>query len=379
MVTAAVSPSLAPSCQTKIEIGPELAVIIPTFNERDNIEPLIARLQGALGNVNWEAIFVDDNSPDGTTDTVQAAAVLDRRIRYIRRVHRRGLAGACIEGMLSTPAKYIAVMDGDMQHDEHLLPTMLEEIKKGDVDLVVGTREQSYHASSGFGVLRTWISWSCNRIVRLLLGVNIQDPMSGFFMLRREIAAEFAPSLSSDGFKILLDILASARSRLRVTEKYYSFGARKNGESKLDFRVALDFIALVLEKASGGLISPRFLLFCMVGLTGLGLHMLVLAFGVYFATLSFVTAQATATVSAIGWNYYLNNLLTYRDRRRTGWRFVSGLLGFEIICGMGAISNIGIAYIAYHSDTKWWLAGFTGAVIGAVWNYTVSAATIWKV
>jgi dolichol-phosphate mannosyltransferase len=338
---------------------------------------LIGLLQTALEGLEWEVIFVDDDSPDGTQPIIQSAAERDCRIRYIRRIHRRGLAGAAIEGMLSTPARYIAVMDGDMQHDEKLLPSMLSELRDRNIDLVIGTRKQ-VRQPSGFSTVRAWVSRTCNQAVRGLLGVAVQDPMSGFFMLRRNVIDDVARSLSTDGFKILLDILVCSRGRLRVSEKYYLFRPRISGESKLDVRVAFDFIALVLEKITGGALTQRFLLFCIVGLTGLFVHMLSLASSWKLFGFDFLLAQTVATVTAIAWNYCINNIVTYRDGRRVGWRFVSGLIAFEMICGMGAVSNIGIAYLLYSSDRRWWLAGLCGALIGAVWNYVVSSALIWR-
>src|SRR6187551_3871762 len=120
--------------------APELSVIVPAYNECANVPIMVERLRVALAGVEWEAIFVDDNSPDGTAAAARAIGEHDRRVRCIRRIGRRGLAGACIEGMLTSQARYVAVMDADMQHDETLLVGMLDRLRKGDVDLVVATR-----------------------------------------------------------------------------------------------------------------------------------------------------------------------------------------------------------------------------------------------
>ena len=196
-------------------------------------------------------------------------------------------------------------------------------------------------------------------------------------MIRRDAFEPLAPSLSSQGFKILLDLLATARGSLRTLELPSVFRERQHGTSKLDSKVALDFAALVVAKLTNDAISARFMLFCLVGLTGLVVHLGFLR-GLLAAALSFGVAQTFATIVAIAWNFVLNNLLTYRDQRLTGWRFVAGLLGFEAICAVGAISNIGIATWIYDYDSVWWIAGLGGALIGTVWNFVVSAALVWR-
>jgi len=194
--------------------------------------------------------------------------------------------------------------------------------------------------------------------------------------VRRDRFEALAPQLSSQGFKILLDIAATAGRDLRITELPFVFGERQHGESKLDTRVALDFAALVLAKLTGDAVSFRFLLFCLVGLTGIAIHMATLQLAV--TTLSFGAAQAVATVAAITWNFVLNNMFTYRDQRLAGWQFVTGLIRFQLICAVGAISNVGIASVIYERDPNWWVAGLGGALMGAVWNYVVSAAFVWR-
>jgi dolichol-phosphate mannosyltransferase len=358
--------------------APELSVIVPTFNERANIPILIDRLSRVLTGCSWEVVFVDDNSPDETAAAIRAIGETDSRVRCIRRIGRRGLAGACLEGMLASQARYVAVMDADLQHDEELLVAMLDCLRAGKADVVVASRYLDGGSAAGLSSQqRARISRWANGLVRLLLGINLTDPMSGHFMIRRETFESLAPEISSQGFKILLDILATARGRLRTIELPSTFRRRQHGESKLDSKIALDFAALVTSKLTGGAISARFLLFCLVGLTGLGIHLSLLSV-LLAAPLSFGAAQALATVGAITWNFVLNNLLTYRDQRLTGWRFLTGLIRFQVICAIGAISNVGIATWIYDYDSVWWIAGLGGAVIGTVWNFVVSAAFVWR-
>jgi dolichol-phosphate mannosyltransferase len=269
-------------------------------------------------------------------------------------------------------------MDADLQHDEELLATMLARLQGGDVDLVVGSRYCEGGSASSFTTSRARTSRWSSLLARRLLKVELTDPMSGFFMLRREVIDDLAPSLSPQGFKILLDIAASARERLRVVELPYVFNERRHGESKLDARVALDFVQLLVAKLSDNAVSFRFVVFCFVDLTGVGVHMAVLALLHAVFQESFSVGQSIATAVAIGWNFIFNNALTYRDQRLVGRQFVGGLLRFEVICAVGAVSNIGIASLIYGNDGNWWVAGLGGAIMGAVWNYAVSAAFVWR-
>jgi dolichol-phosphate mannosyltransferase len=358
--------------------APELGVIVPTFKEHANIPVLVERLKSVLADCEWEVVFVDDNSPDGTANVARAIGETDSRVRCIRRIGRRGLAGACLEGMLASQARYVAVMDADLQHDEALLVAMLQRLRAGDVDLVVASRYLAGGAAPGLNDRRLRASRWSNVLARRFLGVDLTDPMSGFFMMRREAFEALAPSLSSQGFKLLLDIVATAQDRLRVAELPFVFRERLHGESKLDTKIVLDFAALVVAKLTNDAVSVRFLLFCLVGLTGIAIHMATLRVVLEAAALSFGAAQALATVAAISWNFVLNNLFTYRDQRLAGWDFITGLLGFQVICAVGAISNVGIATWIYDYDRDWWIAGLGGAAMGAVWNYAVSAAFVWR-
>jgi len=358
--------------------APELTIVIPTYNERRNVAQIIARLRSLLVGCNWEVIFADDDSPDGTAALVRTIGERDNRVRCMRRIGRRGLAGACTEAMLTSQARFIAVMDADLQHDETILTKMLDRLRKGDIDLVVATRYLNGKGISGFSAQRSLISRWSNVFAQKLLGVGLTDPMSGFFMIRRQAFEDVAPKLSTQGFKILLDIAMSARGALRISEIPFEFRSRQHGESKLDTKAALDFVALIVGKLSHDVLSYRFVLFCLVGLTGIAVHMSALQLAVQSAGLSFVVAQTVATITAIAWNFTLNNAITYRDRRLSGWRFWTGLVGFQIICGVGAISNIGVASFLYGTDGRWWLAGVLGAMIGTAWNYMVSAAFIWR-
>ncbi len=358
---------------------PRLSVIVPTFNEAGNVGVLFDRLKTALAGMAWEVIFVDDNSPDGTAQLLRDIAQEDVRVRCLRRVGRRGLAGACIEGMLASSAPVVAVMDADLQHDETLLPAMLAEIDRG-AELVVGSRYiVGGVAGEGFSKSRQGMSSFATVLAHRLLGVEVSDPMSGFFMVRREVVEEAAPRLSEQGFKILLDLIASAPRPVRTVELPFQFRERHAGQSKLDSLVAVEFAGLVLSKLFGDWLSIRFLLFALVGLSGLVVHLVVLQSLLTTGSIPFGSAQVAATYVAMVWNFFANNQLTYRDRRLGGWAAVRGLVIFCLVCSVGALANVGVAsWIFDGNRTSAWLAGTTGALMGAVFNYAVSSVLTWR-
>ena len=307
---------------------PQLSVIVPTFNERDNVTTLFRRLETTLKGIPFEVIFVDDDSPDGTCEVVRSLARADTRIRCIRRIGRRGLSGACIEGILASSAPCVAVIDADLQHDETQLPKMLALLQGGQFDLVVGSRYIEGGSADSFDKQRAGASQLATEVAKRVLRVKIADPMSGFFMIRRDRFEQLAPQLSTQGFKILLDIVATARGELRVKEIPFTFGSRLHGESKLDSMVALDFLGLVLAKLTHDVVSLRFLLFAMVGSIGLFVHLATLFVALEFFNVPFAEAQAASALVAMTSNFVLNNFLTYRDQRLKGLGILRGLLLF---------------------------------------------------
>src|SRR6202048_4461668 len=335
----------------------QLSVIVPTFNERDNVTTLFRRLEAALSGVSFEVIFVDDNSPDGTWDLVRSLARQDSRVRCIRRIGRRGLSGACIEGILASSASCAAVIDADLQHDETQLPVMLALLQRGEADLVVGSRYVEGGSADSFNKQRAGASQLATEVAKRVLRVRIADPMSGFFMIRRDRFEQLAPQLSTQGFKILLDIVATARGELRVKEIPFTFGSRLHGESKLDSMVALDFLGLVLAKLTHDVVSLRFLLFAMVGSIGLFVHLATLFVALEFFNVPFAEAQAAGALGAMTSNFILNNFLTSRAKRLKGFGILRGLLLFYLVCSVGLLANVGVAFSVYDQETVWWPAG----------------------
>lgn len=358
--------------------GVELTIVVPTLNERANISLLVARLHECLRGIDWEVVFVDDDSTDGTIAAVRDIAARDCRVRGIRRIGRRGLAGACLEGALSSSAPVVAVMDGDLQHDETRLCAMLEIMRGGETDIVIASRyENAEGAGSGLTRLRSSGSRLATRLARLLLKTPINDPMSGFFMLRRDIVEAVAPRLSQQGFKILLDIVASSPEILRIREISYVFGTRLHGQSKLDSTVVAEYLGLLIAKASGDLISTRFLAFGLVGSAGVVVHLFVLR-ALLPDGLPFAAAQSAAMFTAMAFNYTLNNAFTYRDKRRRGWRFLTGYIMFAALCSFGVVAGVGVSALLYTSPSRWWAAGLAAAAVGSAWNYITNSAITWR-
>ena len=358
--------------------APVLTVVVPTFNEAANVPVLVERVALALMGLSWELVFVDDNSPDATSAIAKKLGQRDARIRCIRRVGRRGLAGAFLEGALSSQAEFVAVMDADLQHDEALLPQMLELLLRQSADLVIGSRYVIGGDAGGLSAARRSISRIATNWARRLTRTSVKDPMSGFFMVRRDLVDQIAPALSNEGFKILFDILVTERDAgLKIVELPYGFRSRKSGKSKFDVRNAVDFAALLLAKLTRNTVPLRFLSFLLVGGSGVAVQLACLWQGLA-ANLSFPSAEAAATLAAMTSNFLLNNLLTYRDQRVAGWRLLPALLTFYAVCSIGALSNVGVSSWLYAQRPVWWLAGIAGSIVGAVWNYTGSSVFVWK-
>jgi dolichol-phosphate mannosyltransferase len=355
----------------------QLAVIIPTFNEAANVVPLLDKLSIALADYHWEAIFVDDNSPDGTADLVREIGRKDVRVRVVHRIGRRGLSSAVVEGMLATSAPILAVVDGDLQHDEMALPKMVAAIESDEADIAIGTRYAKGGSVGEWDKLRHRASQGATWLGQKLLRVPLSDPMSGFMAIRRETLMAALPRLSGVGFKILLDIVASLPTPPRIAEVPYVFRARLNGESKADSMIALEYISLLIDKTIGRFIPTRLVSFLAVGGLGVAVHLTVLGTALALGA-TFLNGQFAAVATAIAFNFYLNNRFTYRDRRLKGWKMLTGLISFYLVSAIGAVANIGIGNWVHQMDSQWWLAGMAGVLVGAVWNFAASSFVTWR-
>lgn len=355
----------------------ELAIIVPTFNELGNVAELVRRLDATLRGVAWEVVFVDDDSPDQTADAVRRLGQSDGRIRVVQRIGRRGLSSACVEGVMATSAPFVAIMDADLQHDETILPRMLALLRTGAVEIAVGSRYVDGGGIGEWDEQRASISRWATRVSRAVVPADLKDPMSGFFMIRRNVFMARVRSLSSLGFKILVDLFASGNRPLRFVEVPYKFAERRAGESKLDGHVAWDFGMLLLDKMVGRWVPVRFLSFALIGGMGVAVHMAVLAVLFKGGFTGFPMGQAIATGVAMVFNFLVNNALTYRDRRLRGVNLFKGLATFALVCSVGAIANVGIAEFLFSHRQGWVPAALGGIVVGAVWNFATSAFYTW--
>jgi dolichol-phosphate mannosyltransferase len=357
----------------------ELSIVVPVLNEAKNLSILVDRLSETLNKerIDWEVVFVDDDSQDGSRAALIDLANQNSRVRFITRIGRQGLSSAAIEGMLSSSARHLAVMDGDLQHDETLLPKMLVELQSDEVEVVVGSRFAKGASLGEFSSTREKISNLGNWLARLTIKTELKDPLNGFFMIKREAFEPTLYDLSGTGFKILVDILASSPRPLKVKELGFNFGKRIHGESKIDSLVAVEFLTLLAEKWLGFLVPVRFLFFTAVGGLGVFIHLAILS--LLFKTLGwqFYSAQATATLLTMAINFSLNNVLTYRDRRLSGFGFIKGLLSFYLVCSVGALANFQFAEFLFSEGIHWILAGLAGAIVGAVWNYAMTSTFTW--
>lgn len=354
---------------------PELTVVVPAFRERDNIPPLLDALEKALQGLDWEAIVVIDDASDGSEDYVRSRAQRDPRVRCLHRIGRRGLASACIEGMLASSAPYVAVIDADLQHDETLMPGLLEAAKAEQADLVVASRYMEGASTGDLAAQRVRISQLASALSRVL-AKGLTDPMSGFFLVRRAFLERVVRRLYGRGFKILLDLIAAARGEVRIVERPYRMRSRQHGESKLGARVIAEFFMLIAYHLTGRLLPARFFLFAAVGVTGIGVQLAVLS-AVFNTGGNFLLSQALATWAAMTSNFFLNNAFTYADQALRGARIWRGLASFYAACGIGAFINIALAEWLYLQAAPYWAAGIAGALVAALWNFFTTASFTW--
>ena len=359
------------------EAALDLSVVIPTLNEVGNVEALLAKLGVALAGIEWEAIFVDDGSTDGTPELLTKIAQADRRVRMIRRIGRRGLSSAVVEGALASTTPIIAVIDADLQHDERILPELYRAIADGGHELAVGTRYCDGGSTGDWAEQRLKISRFATALASPIMKTRLSDPMSGFFAVRRDALLEAAPNLSNVGYKILLDLVASSPRPLKVAEVGYTFGTRQSGASKLDEMVALEYVELLLDKTIGRFIPVKLVQFGAIGMVGVGVHLALLYVSLNLFGAVFAIAQATAVMGAMTFNFALNNRFTYRDRQLKGARWFKGLISFYLVCSLGAVANVGIGSLVYERVHGWAIAGVAGAIVGSVWNYVASGWLTW--
>lgn len=363
---------------SQVRAGPLFSIIVPTYNEKENVEYLVDELRTNMRDLAWEVIFVDDDSPDGTANEVRRVAERDARVRCVQRIGRRGLSGACVEGMLASSAPYLAIMDGDLQHDPAIAYQIFHELSTGDAELVIATRNAEGGSYGNFSNSRYQLSQLAARLGRFILKGNFSDPMSNFFALRRDLFDEVSHGLSKLSFKILLDILLTANRHLKVTEIPFTLGTRRAGTSKFESLVAWEYLMLLADKMVGRYVPVSLLAFATIGALGAVVNLASLAILFRVVGTNFMTSEYLSTAISIVFNYTLNNVLTFRDRRKRGIRWFTGLLSFAVACGIGVASNIGLAFYLFNQHSGWFISAVAGVLAGVVWNYTVSSFFTWR-
>ncbi|MGA0601974.1 glycosyltransferase [Caulobacter sp. KR2-114] len=356
---------------------PALSLVICTLDEHECIGRVIDEVGAALAPVAHEIIVVDDSADERTAEAVLAVIARTPNVRLIRRSGVRGLASAAIAGWDAARGEVLGVMDGDGQHDPRKLREIYDRLVETGADVALCSR---YADDSGTGLtgFRDAISRIATHVTRFALGVRVTDPMSGQFVFQRDWYEAVRPRLSGVGFKILLDLIASGRRAPRTVEARGALRPRIAGESKLDFRVMADLVALIVAKRSNGLLSARFTLFAAVGAVGVGVHLAALGLAKAFGA-PFWLAQALAILTAMTSNFFLNNALTFRDARLTGPAMLKGLGLFYASCLAGALISEGLAVAIKTFADAWFLAALAGAVAGAVVNYALSRAFTWRI
>ena len=354
----------------------QISVVVPTYNEADNMAAIYEGLATVLAEKSWELIVVDDDSPDGTADAVRRLAKQHDNVRCVQRTQERGLCSAVHWGVQAAHGDYIVVMDGDLQHDPALIPAMIEALGKGD-DIVSGSRFLASARAVGLSSdLRNSLSLWGNRLVNLFLGTRLTDPLTGFFATSRPLFLRSIPRMQADGFKVFFDLLYRNR-KATLKELAFDFRARQHGESKLQLYVFWLLMCDMISKLSGGLVPPRLVSFVGVGLIGSTVH-----FSLLYASLAlgavFWVAQTIATVTAMVFNFTINNILTYStDRLRSG-SFFKGLLLYSLIASFGIVANVSTAQLTHeHFKAHTFLAASVGIVIDVIWRFVVSNRLIW--
>lgn len=357
---------------------PEVTIVVPTLEERENLGPLVRALARVLQDWDYEVLFVDDDSTDGTAAAARAMAQEDPRVRILQRIGRRGLASAVVEGMLASSSPYLAVMDGDLQHDESILPAMLAKLRQAPLELVVATRVTE-GGMDAMPAHRRALSQLGKRLSALVCPTPLSDPMSGFFVLTRAYLDEVAESLSGTGFKILLDLVVSARRPVRLAEIPYRFRPRLHGQSKLDIVVGLEYLALVADKLVGDFVPPTYVIFGCAGGVGILAHLAAVRLLRLIPGTTYEQAQLTSSVIVIAINFLLNNQFTFRAARLRGGRLFAGLLLFYAACSIGLFLNLRVFQTLTSLAMPWYVAAVLGLAVGSVWNYWISSMFVWQV
>jgi dolichol-phosphate mannosyltransferase len=354
-----------------------ISLIIPTYNEKDNIKPLIERIGKALSGYNYEVVIVDDNSKDGTIDIANSLAA-QYPLKILVRRNEKGLSTAVIHGIKNSTGKYVLVMDADLQHPPEILPSLVKAVEDG-ADMAFASRYVPGGGCPQWGLVRRIISKGATKISHILLPASrrVNDPMSGFFIFKRE--GMDPDKLKPIGYKIALEILLLGRFD-KVAEVPFLFEERTAGQSKLKAKTQIDYLKHVfsLMVRTGEL--AMLLKFIAVGLSGVVVNM-----GVYWLLTRYTglknidwLANLLGIEASILTNFILNDTFTFA-RRRAGKSFIGRLLKFNFISAAGAGVQTGVFLLFTRAFGVFdMLSLFIGIVIAFLLNYFINRNWTWK-
>lgn len=359
----------------------KLSIVLPTFNELDNVPHVCRELLGLKGRYELELIFVDDDSQDGTADCVRELARHHPEVRLIRRVGRAGLSSAIKEGILDATGDLVVVMDCDGQHEPSTVVEALNCLLETGADLVIGSRFHPYAQILGLSAKRERNSTWANAMARLSLPRyrQLTDYMSGFFVCRLQSVFPYVRQIDVNGFKFLYELLAISRGRLLVEEVPLRFQPRLAGESKLNLAVVWDLGISILHTLLFRSVPRRAISFALVGATGIATHFFIYGLARHVLSLSFEWAQTCAVITAATTNFLINNVLTFRFQQLSGLRLLLGLLRYLLVTSMGMVANVGVSSALYHQVAQRpFFALFAGITVDFVWKYAASSKFVWN-
>ncbi|MFM9088845.1 MAG: glycosyltransferase family 2 protein [Cyanobium sp.] len=358
-----------------------LSIVLPTYNESENVIPIATELLVLRDKIDLEIIFVDDDSQDGTADKIRELAHSAPQVRLIRRIGRGGLSSAIKEGILDATGDLVVVMDCDGQHPPASVMAAVSYLEETGVDLVIGSRFHPDSLIRGLSELRERNSTWANAVARFSLPRyrQLTDYMSGFFVCRLAQVLPYVRQIDVNGFKFLYELLAISRGRLRVAEIPLMFQQRISGESKLNLAVVWDLGISILHTLLFRSVPRRAISFALVGATGVGIHLLIYSLTRQFLHFNFEFAQTSAVLGAASSNFLINNILTFRFQQLAGFRLLIGLVRFLLVTSMGMVANVGVSSALYHQHTQQaLLAMFAGIAVDFVWKYAASSKFVWN-
>jgi dolichol-phosphate mannosyltransferase len=351
----------------------QLSLIVPTYNEKENILPLVERVHHSVAGIDYELIIVDDGSPDGTAEEVKRLSST-YPLRLIER-KERGLASAVVRGFAEAQGEALGVIDADLQHPPELIPELLAEIDKG-AEIAIASRYVEGGGVENWAASRKIISKGATLIAHLSLPSlrRVKDPLSGFFLVRKKIVEGII--LKPRGYKILLEVLARSKAK-KVVEVPYTFTKREQGESKISLREEIDYLRQVATLAASEDLWRKAIKFALVGISGVGVNYGVLIPLVEYVGLSQYISYIPSIEASIITNFIFNDYWTFSDRREGSW--LRRLGKFNLTMAAGAVINYGVySLLLSVIDINYLIAAALGIIAGFVWNFALSFIWTWR-